>query len=198
MAQGRKWELTASQMGEKIDCWRQREIHSSRMHFIPSQMFCNPFFYYSTWEDLEAQLEEIPLQALANQTLSRIIDVVISSLLASNVTHLFSMYSAHDSAPSRSTVLHPISITRINAGNVRFCKPQTCWSLTFLYVAFSISCCDSAVRMACLGSGMKMTLLRLRKDYILALKTCFGHDKHGWRSNSCQWYKINIQWYHTY
>lgn len=73
--------------------------------------------------------------------------------------------------------------TRINIGNICFCKPWI--HLTFYFssnVTFSILSWDSAVLMVWFGLGTKNTVLGFGKDHVLSQRLHFCCCKHSWEN----------------
>lgn len=83
----------------------------------------------------------------------------------------------------------PEPIIRINAGNVRFCKPWIFWKCTFLCgTTYKISLgsvfefsSDRAVLIVWLGLGTQSTLLGLG-NHVLSYNSCFSYCRHGKKS----------------
>lgn len=97
----------------KTDCFtdfRGLLSRTVRTHFVPSQC-CNvqskPFLFYLRTP--EGPVRKNSASAVANQSLSWLVDGLISSLLANDVTQLFKfvMHSIPVSAPLCCTILHP-------------------------------------------------------------------------------------------
>lgn len=79
------------------------------------------------------------------------------------------------------------SITRINAGNARFCKPQLCWRHISFYITSDFFTISNFMLSQCFTYDLVRFRLktpiwfRLGNDLVLVENTSFCHHKHSWR-----------------